>query len=99
MKLNEMNLFEYLKYADLTEFQQELINNIGIEAFLTLCSLCGGTTIYVPKLNNILRKARNRKIMYEFKGRSKKELATKYEITVRQIETILKDLSHSNEEV
>lgn len=73
---------------DIPEQYHELIRIIGLEPFLKLMNASGGTYLYVPKPDQILRKIRDEKIRAEFKGNNYRKLALKYgltEITIRHI--------------
>lgn len=66
----------------------DMINAIGLEAFLSLMQSHGGTYYYIPKADQVLRKVRDDKIKTEFRGGNYKQLAIKYgltEITIRRI--------------
>ena len=46
-------------------------------------------SLYVPKVESVIRLARNRRINKEFTGFNHKELAVKYGLTTRHIRTIV----------
>lgn len=64
---------DYKKYAEI----------IGVENFVKLSCLYGGIPIYIPKLKNLIIPARNAKIFKEFNGRNTRELALKYNLSLR----------------
>ena len=45
---------------------------VGVERFIVLCELFGGTTVYIPKKERFLKKIRDEKIKSEFEGRNYK---------------------------
>lgn len=58
---------------------------IGIENFINLTKIVGGTTMYVPKADNILKPVRDKKIKAEFNGYNHGQLARKYNLSERWI--------------
>lgn len=81
-------LKDYVKREDFSEFCRMIIDEIGINNFLKLLKITGGSNVYLPNLERGLYKARDRIIVKEFNGFNHKELAKKYNITenwVRQI--------------
>ena len=68
-----------------------LDESLGVEAARALKATFGGETITVPMLYDQMLAARNRLIVADFDGgMSMLELVRKYELTERQIRTILK---------
>ncbi len=70
---------------------QHLLSIIGMEALLALCTSLGGTYYYIPKMDAIIKSARDKLIRAEFNGYNVKELALKYELSTVQIYTIIKE--------
>lgn len=64
---------------------QQIANSIGLDAFCKLADLVGGSTIYIPKLESLVRPVRDAHIREEFNGYNHAELAQKYGVTVRWI--------------
>ena len=56
-----------------------------------LSNYARGDELYFPKVENVVSPARNRRIKKEFNGYNGKELADKYNLTVKQIQNIMKD--------
>jgi Mor family transcriptional regulator len=65
-----------------------LADVIGIEQMLNLIEQFGGETIYIPKLDALLKTARDKMIKQEYTGYNTKELAKKYDLTVRWVQKI-----------
>lgn len=64
---------------------------VGVDAAKVIIKEYGGEKLYIPKCQNALIAVRNRRIVREFdKGVSVFELALKFRLSDRQIETILK---------
>lgn len=78
---------------DIADSYRPVVDIIGIELFIKLSDYARGDELYFPKTENIIAPARNRRIKVEFKsGRhGVKELADKYELTMKQICNVLKD--------
>lgn len=76
----------YKKYAEL----------IGIENFIKLSCLCGGTPVYIPKLKNLMIPSRNAKIFREFNGRNTRELSLKYNLSTRYMYEITREKRNLN---
>jgi Mor family transcriptional regulator len=78
-------LIDETRMEDIAERYQE------IAKFVELSNYARGDEIYFPKVENVVSPARNRRIKKEFNGSNDKELADKYNLTVKQIWNILKD--------
>lgn len=67
-----------------------LVQKLGIEAAQALVDLCGREDLIVPRLMSLRRIIRNRKILASHaKGSSPKSLALQFNLTERQIYSIL----------
>lgn len=86
-----MDMLKQVKYEDMTEEQQLLIDVVGMDGFVGLVQTCGGAYVYIPKSDNLVRPIRNRNIRNEFNGHNFKELAVKYGLTTMQIRNIIKE--------
>lgn len=76
---------------DISESYRPVVDIIGIEKFIELSDYARGDELYFPKPENIIAPARNRRIKKEWNGYNSKELAEKYNLTIKQIGNILKD--------
>ena len=74
---------------DLPEELRDIAESIGIDDVIRLLKVRGGESVYMHKFETIIRNARNRKIRSAFKGRNYRELARRYNLTVRQIRQIV----------
>lgn len=79
---------------DIAETYRPIVEIVGIEAFVELSGHAKGDEIYIPKVENIVAPARNRRIRKEYDGYNIKDLAEKYGLTTKQITNILKDVPH-----
>ena len=87
--LNE--LVSETRMEDIAERYQEIVKIVGIANFVKLSNYARGDEIYFPKVESVVSPARNRRITKEFNGSNDKELAEKYNLTLKQIWNILKD--------
>ena len=76
---------------DISESYRPVVEIIGIEKFIELSDYAKGDELYFPKVENIIAPARNRRIKKEWNGYNSKQLAEKYNLTIKQIGNILKD--------
>lgn len=80
-----------IQFEDLHPLYQSIVNIIGLENTLKLGKEFGGEEIYFPKLEgSAFIENRNRKIIMEFKGHNKRELARKYRLTSKRVCQIVK---------
>ena len=75
---------------DISENYRPVVEIIGIEKFIELSDYAKGDELYFPKVENVIAPARNRRIQKEWDGYNSKELAEKYNLTLKQIGNILK---------
>lgn len=75
---------------DISENYRPVVEIIGIEKFIELSDYAKGDELYFPKVENVIAPARNRRIKKEWDGYNSKELAEKYNLTLKQIGNILK---------
>lgn len=81
-------LLAEMRLEDVPAPIKKIADEIGLENFLKLVYTLGGLRLYVPKLETVTAKARDRLILQEFDGGNYNELAQKYAITevwVRQV--------------
>lgn len=84
-------LIEETTLEDISKNYRPVVDIIGIEKFIELSNYAKGDELYFPKVENIIAPARNRRIKKEWDGYNSKELAEKYNLTLKQIGNILKD--------
>lgn len=85
-------MIEYLSKEDLTDSFYDIADEIGLDSFIKLCELCGGSSLYIPTMNSLLKPVRNRVIKESFDGGNYKELARKYNITEVQVRKIISNM-------
>jgi hypothetical protein len=67
-----------------------LVRAIGYEAACALSRLAEGMRIEVPRGTTAIRRARNRAMKADAQTMSQPQIAVKYDLTQRQVRTILK---------
>lgn len=92
-KLQE-ELIRETDLKDIAETYKPVVQIIGVEKFVELADYAKGDELYFPKPESILAPARNRRIEQEYNGYNMKELAEKYDITIKQIAYILRNVPH-----
>lgn len=78
---------------DLPPQWQELAASLGLANLLQLCKLYGGTSLYIPKYENLIAPAKRRAVGKLFNGRNHKELARRFELSERSIYEIASELN------
>lgn len=81
-------MLEYLTKNDVPDSVKDIVDVIGIDAFKDLVKLAGGSLVYIPNENNLVKPIRNRRIKDEFKG-SYKDLSMRYGISEIQVRNII----------
>lgn len=81
-----------IEKSDLKEPYATIAELIGLKNTLKLAETFGGEMIYLPKLDGIMRSARNKEIREKFNGYNFKELAKEYGITDIAIRFICSDM-------
>ena len=85
-------LLESLRLEDLNGNARELAELIGMEAFIRLVGVYGGTSsLYVPKAEQLVLPVRDELIRREFDGGNSTQLARKWGLTERYIREIVKE--------
>jgi len=67
---------------------RKIAQEIGPQNFYRLAKLVGGTTIYIPKPDSVLRPVRDARIRKEYNGYNCMELAKKYNVTERWVQQL-----------
>lgn len=57
-----------LVYDDVPDSLKDIPSVIGMDNFIELIKIVGGTSVYFPSENNMLKAVRNRKIIEKFDG-------------------------------
>lgn len=80
---------------ELKEQHREYARLIGVENFVHLSEAYGGTSIYIPKIDDLLKNRKYAAIMGEFNGGNIKYLARKYNVSERTIYRLVKGMIKS----
>jgi Uncharacterized conserved protein len=67
---------------------RKIADAIGAKNFFALAEAIGGTTVYIPKAESLVRPIRDAHIKEEFNGYNHYELAKKYDVTVRWVQQL-----------
>lgn len=79
----------HIRTDDIPKEYRDIVDTIGMEAFVHLTLLCGGQTLYVPKRESLERGARDRDIRALFNGSNYRSLAAQFRLSERQIRKII----------
>lgn len=80
-----------VKLEDIPVQFHAMIEIVGIDKFIEITKLYGGTNTYIPTCKGIFRYARDREIVRQFNGVNYNELAVKYNMCVGNIKRILNE--------
>ena len=78
-----------IRPEDIPEEYQDILDTLGMDAFLELIRLCGGQTLYLPKLDSLEREGRDREIRARFNGGNYRALACQFRLSERQVRKII----------
>lgn len=87
----QLELLGETTLEDIPERYRDVAGIMGVETYVKVSDYARGDEIYFPKPETLLMAARNRRIHDEYNGYNQKELAEKYDITIQQVNNILKD--------
>lgn len=74
---------------DVPDGLKDILDVIGIEKFIEVIKVVGGTSVYFPSENNLLKSVRNRRIREEFRG-DYRSIASMYGISEVQVRKIIR---------
>lgn len=78
--------------GDLTEAQQTMVEIIGMDNFIEFCLRSkGGSSFYIPKLQNLIKYPIYRKVQEEYDGTNVRILAKKYNISEATVYAVIKN--------
>ena len=78
-----------IRETDIPAEYRDIVETLGLENFLTLARLCGGQSLYVPKLDSLTMNGRDREIRARFDGGNYRALASQFRLSERQIRKII----------
>jgi Mor family transcriptional regulator len=88
-----MNLWDDISMDDLKEDDISLLAGIvGMDAFKKIIEVFGGDSVYIPKVESVIRMGRDRMIYKEFKEKyySYRALGVKYNLSIPHVRVIIK---------
>ncbi|WP_434796160.1 Mor transcription activator family protein [Terrisporobacter vanillatitrophus] len=68
-----------------------MVDIVGINNFLEICKMYGGTNIYIPVHKKVILGKRNREIIKEYNGKNIDILRIKHGICRQQLKNLLKE--------
>lgn len=82
---------------DLRDQHKELAYIIGIDNLIALSNQFGGTQIYIPQTEMLIKNVKYKAIISEFDGCNIKALAKKYEVSESTVYRLVRDKILSNQ--
>lgn len=76
---------------DLQEQHKEYAAVIGLDNLIALSENFGGTQIYIPKKDELIKNKKYKAILDEYDGTNIRLLATKYEVSESTVYRIVRD--------
>jgi len=83
--INESNV----QIDDLEGDLRDIADTIGMNNTVKLMELFGGCAVYIPMIDRVQKKSRDRMIRSEFNGSNYRDLADKYNLSVVWIRKIV----------
>lgn len=74
---------------DIPEDYRDIVETIGMKAFIQLTQLCGGQDLYIPRLESLERGPRDRDIRARFDGHNYRALGIQFRLSERQVRKII----------
>ena len=89
MQKTTFSTLRTIRHEDIPAEYQDIVETLGMDAFLQLIRLCGGQSLYLPKLDSLERDGRDREIRARFNGGNYRALASQFRLSERQIRKII----------
>lgn len=89
MQKTSFSSLRTIRYEDIPEEYRDIVDVLGMDAFLQLIGLCGGQSLYLPKLDSLERDGRDREIRARFTGGNYRALASQFRLSERQVRKIV----------
>jgi len=89
MTKTDISALRTIRPGDIPEEYRDILEALGMDAFLELIRLCGGQTLYLPKLDSLEREGRDREIRARFNGGNYRALACQFRLSERQVRKII----------
>ena len=78
-----------IRPEDIPAEYQDILDVLGMDYFLRLIHLCGGQSLYLPKLDSLEKEGRDREIRARFNGGNYRALASQFRLSERQVRKII----------
>ena len=88
--MSHMTMSCEIRREDVPEAYAAIVDIIGLEAFLELSRLCGGQTLYLPKMDSLERGVRDKDIRARFDGKNYGWLCAHYRLSDGHIRKIVR---------
>lgn len=82
---------EKIEIEDLQEQYQDIAEIIGMDNLLALCERMGGSNVYIPMKDKLVKNITYKKVIEEFDGSNIKILARKYGISESTVYRLVRD--------
>ena len=66
------------------------MNVVGIENFLQICKMYGGSSIYIPVYSKMIMGDRNRRMVRDYNGKNIDRLRVRYDLSKEQVKYVLR---------
>lgn len=86
-----MDMLSKIQMEDLKGEQRDLAELLGLETYIKLVRLCGGSDLYIAKADRLISAFRDREIISKFDGYNQQSLAVEYGLSERMIRDIVSD--------
>lgn len=63
---------------------------VGMEKFLQICKMYGGSCVYIPVYSKMIMGDRNRRIIEEYNGKNLDRLRVRYDLSKEQVKYVLR---------
>lgn len=91
------NFLDEIPYDYLDNKQKEIVDLIGIDAYIILVKEFGGEFLYIVKAETIAVDYRNKRIIELFDGSNYKALAKQFDLTERYVRKIVNRMRNKKE--
>lgn len=81
-----------ISFDDLVGDQRQLAELIGLDQYLRIVEIFGGSSIYIRKMDSLLHNERDRSIYSKFDGYNFRELGIEFNLSERAIRSIVSDI-------
>ena len=80
-----------IQMDDIPYSLHQMVEIIGMENFLKICKMYGGSSIYIPVYKRATQGIRNAAILKDYNGKNIDALRIKYKLSNRRIRDLVKE--------